>query len=138
MHVKPMPKPLPMHLSPRCRAKTRRGNSCPQPATPKGRCRMHGGAAGSGAPSGPRNGNYRHGLRTQEAMAERKMLRAWVKASSRFPLRSRLISSRHYVAEAKARNFEGSPETPHLNPSSDLQGGYRGSRSLQTAVSDSI
>ena len=25
------------------------------------RCRMHGGAAGSGAPKGNRNGKYRHG-----------------------------------------------------------------------------
>jgi hypothetical protein len=30
---------------------------------------MHGGAAGSGAPSGKRNGNYRHGGRTKEAIA---------------------------------------------------------------------
>jgi hypothetical protein len=29
---------------------------------------MHGGAHGSGAPSGPRNGNYRHGRRTAEAI----------------------------------------------------------------------
>jgi hypothetical protein len=28
---------------------------------------MHGGAHGSGAPSGQRNGNYRHGLHTAEA-----------------------------------------------------------------------
>jgi hypothetical protein len=30
---------------------------------------MHGGANGSGAPSGKRNGNYRHGGSTKEAIA---------------------------------------------------------------------
>jgi hypothetical protein len=36
----------------------------------KGRntCRMHGGAAGSGAPTGKQNGNYRHGACTKEAI----------------------------------------------------------------------
>ncbi|WP_313901526.1 hypothetical protein [Methylobacterium sp. J-076] len=42
----------------------------------KRRCRMHGGAAGSGAPSGSRNGNYRHGERTQTAIAFRQLCRA--------------------------------------------------------------
>lgn len=37
---------------------------------------MHGGAAGSGAPAGERNGNYRHGVYTQEAIAERRFLNA--------------------------------------------------------------
>ncbi|MDN3574278.1 hypothetical protein [Methylobacterium longum] len=37
----------------------------------KERCRMHGGATGSGAPSGSRNGNYRHGQRTKAAKAIR-------------------------------------------------------------------
>ncbi|WP_342111807.1 hypothetical protein [Methylobacterium sp. SI9] len=41
----------------------------------KARCHKHGGAAGSGAPRGSRNGRYRHGLRTQEAMAERRRVR---------------------------------------------------------------
>ena len=31
---------------------------------------MHGGAKGSGAPSGQRNGQYRHGERTKAAIAE--------------------------------------------------------------------
>jgi hypothetical protein len=37
---------------------------------------MHGGAKGSGAPKGNRNGSYRHGLFTCEAIEERKLLRA--------------------------------------------------------------
>jgi hypothetical protein len=40
---------------------------------------MHGGARGSGAPAGRRNGNYRHGAYTREAIAERRLLRAWLK-----------------------------------------------------------
>jgi hypothetical protein len=36
----------------------------------KTRCRMHGGAAGSGAPKGKRNGKYRHGGFTTYRFAE--------------------------------------------------------------------
>ncbi len=35
---------------------------------------MHGGADGSGAPRGPRNGNYRTGFWTKEAVAERRFV----------------------------------------------------------------
>jgi hypothetical protein len=50
------------------------------PVRGRRRCRMHGGAQGSGAPSGERNGNYRHGLYTAEAIAERKAVRAWLRS----------------------------------------------------------
>jgi hypothetical protein len=40
----------------------------------KKRCRMHGGAPGSGAPMGNRNA-LKHGLYTQEAIAERRRVR---------------------------------------------------------------
>ena len=40
---------------------------------------MHGGADGIGAPSGKRNGNYRHGLFTCQAIAERRALRALIR-----------------------------------------------------------
>ena len=33
---------------------------------------MHGGAKGSGAPTGPANGNYRHGGFTCDAARERR------------------------------------------------------------------
>jgi|NGEPerStandDraft_6_1074524.scaffolds.fasta_scaffold83951_2 hypothetical protein len=36
---------------------------------------MHGGAAGSGAPKGPKNGNYKHGRYTKEVAAARRWLR---------------------------------------------------------------
>ena len=38
------------------------------------RCRMHGGAQGSGAPLGNRNA-VKHGLNTRAAIEERKQLR---------------------------------------------------------------
>jgi hypothetical protein len=47
--------------------------------TIKRRCRIHGGAPGSGAPKGERNGNYRHGYYTAEAMAERRALMALIR-----------------------------------------------------------
>jgi hypothetical protein len=47
---------LAMNLALRCRARTRSGELCQSPAVNgKRRCRMHGGASGSGAPSGNKN-----------------------------------------------------------------------------------
>ena len=64
-----------MLASPRCGAKTRTSGSCRSPAVRgKSRCRMHGGAPGSGAPRGNQNAR-RHGLFTGEAIAERKQIR---------------------------------------------------------------
>jgi len=39
---------------------------------------MHGGALGSGAPTGKRNGAFRSGEHTREAIAERQELSALV------------------------------------------------------------
>ncbi len=65
----------PMRTSPRCGAKTRKGTPCQAPAlSGKARCRMHGGAAGSGAPKGNQNA-LKHGLHTKEALALRKHVR---------------------------------------------------------------
>jgi len=59
----------------RCGARTRSGLPCSQPrVTGKARCRLHGGAPGSGAPSGERNGRYCDGAYTKEAKAERRWL----------------------------------------------------------------
>lgn len=61
--------------SPRCGARTRRGSPCRAPIVAgKTRCRMHGGAEGSGAPAGNQNA-LKHGRFTREAMAERRALR---------------------------------------------------------------
>ena len=65
---------LSMHLSPRCRARTRAGTTCQSPAMPNGRCRMHGGKA----PGAPRGNSHalRHGRYTAEAIAERRAFAA--------------------------------------------------------------
>ena len=65
-----------MARAPRCGARTRAGSPCKQAAVNgRRRCRMHGGAQGSGGPLGQRNGNYRNGRFTKRA-AETKR---WVK-----------------------------------------------------------
>src|SRR5262245_781904 len=64
----------PMLSSPRCGAKTRQGGTCRSPAVSgKARCRMHGGARGSGAPRGNQNART-HGLYTCEAKAKRRQV----------------------------------------------------------------
>jgi hypothetical protein len=61
----------------RCGAKTRAGHPCRQAAVrERNRCRMHGGAEGSGGPWGNRNGNFKHGLHTREAKSIRRSVRA--------------------------------------------------------------
>jgi hypothetical protein len=42
---------------------------------------MHGGAARSGAPKGKRNGKYRHGHFTAEAIDERRRLASLIRES---------------------------------------------------------
>ncbi|WP_407148334.1 HGGxSTG domain-containing protein [Bradyrhizobium sp. ORS 86] len=65
-----------MLASPRCGAKTRFGGACRAPAVSgRKRCRMHGGAPGSGAPKANRNAR-KHGLFTRGAIAERREIRA--------------------------------------------------------------
>jgi hypothetical protein len=50
---------------------------------PNGKCRMHGGVS-PGAPKGDRNGNYKHGRFTEEAIAARRELTGWVKLMRKF------------------------------------------------------
>ena len=65
----------PMLASPRCGAKTRAGTPCRSPAVMgRRRCRMHGGAKGSGAPKGNQNA-LSHGAYTSGALRERAELR---------------------------------------------------------------
>jgi uncharacterized protein YjcR len=71
----------PMRTSPRCGAKTRSGQSCQAPAVQgKQRCRMHGGAAGAGAPKGNRNA-LTTGLHTREMIEQRQAVSALLKRS---------------------------------------------------------
>jgi hypothetical protein len=68
--------PLAIRLLPRCGARNRAGQPCQRAvARGKSRCTMHGGAPGSGAPKGERNGNYRHGRFTCEAIDEIRAIR---------------------------------------------------------------
>jgi hypothetical protein len=70
-----------MLSSPRCGAKTRSGRPCMSPAVSgKKRCRMHGGAPGSGAPRGNKNA-LKDGLHTREAIDERRQLRDLLRQS---------------------------------------------------------
>jgi hypothetical protein len=72
---------VPMLSSPRCGAKTRSGAPCKSPTVNgKKRCRMHGGASGSGAPRGNKNA-LKHGLYTREAIEGRRELRALIRNS---------------------------------------------------------
>ncbi|HWZ40334.1 MAG TPA: HGGxSTG domain-containing protein [Bradyrhizobium sp.] len=70
-----------MLTSQRCGAKTRAGTPCKSPAVQgKKRCRMHGGAPGSGAPRDNKNA-VKHGLYTREAIAQRRRLRELMRQS---------------------------------------------------------
>ena len=72
---------LPMRMSLRCGAKTRGGTPCRAPAVAgKERCRMHGGAKGSGAPKGNRNA-WKTGLHTAEEKEMRRRVRDYIQRS---------------------------------------------------------
>ncbi len=73
----------PMMASERCGARTRAGGVCRSPAVSgRRRCRMHGGAKGSGAPQG--NGNaLKAGLYTAERLAMRRQVGAIMRASKK-------------------------------------------------------
>ena len=69
----------PMLDSPRCGARTRAGTPCRSPAVKgKRRCRMHGGAKGSGAPKGNQNA-LKHGTYATVALRERAEMHALIK-----------------------------------------------------------
>jgi len=71
----------PMLASPRCGAKTRSGGPCRSPAVSgKKRCRMHGGAPGSGAPKQNQNA-LKHGVFTRQAIHERNQVQALLRQS---------------------------------------------------------
>jgi hypothetical protein len=64
----------------RCGARTRAGGPCQRPPIRgRKRCRLHG-ALSPGAPRGPKNGNFKSGDWTAEAIAERKWLRSIVQS----------------------------------------------------------
>jgi hypothetical protein len=69
-----------LRQAPRCGARTRGGTPCQRPALRgRKRCRLHGGLS-PGAPRGSKNGNFRNGNWTIEAIEERKCLRSLVRS----------------------------------------------------------
>ncbi|WP_375545948.1 HGGxSTG domain-containing protein [Tsuneonella litorea] len=73
-----MKQPEGLRTCAKCQATTRAGKSCRSPAvTGKRVCRMHGAFAG--APRGKRNGSFKHGGETQEAVALRREASALLK-----------------------------------------------------------
>jgi hypothetical protein len=59
--------------TPQCGAKTRSGEPCRRSPVRGGvRCRLHGGALGSGAPTGERNGNWKGGRYSRVATPEQR------------------------------------------------------------------
>jgi hypothetical protein len=76
----PSAEPLPLQKARRCGARTRKGETCRSPAVHgRARCRMHGGACGSGGPRGEQNGNYRHGHYRAESLEQQRSLRALIR-----------------------------------------------------------
>jgi hypothetical protein len=74
----------PMLASPRCGAKIRSGGLCRSPAVRgRKRCRMHGGAPGSGPLRGNQNARQ-HDLFTKDAIAERKRIQALLGEARKF------------------------------------------------------
>jgi glucans biosynthesis protein len=64
----------------RCGAKTRAGTPCQSPAIRgRRRCRLHGGLS-PGAPRGLKNGNYKNGEWTADAIEEHQWLRSLVRS----------------------------------------------------------
>ncbi len=67
----------------RCGARLRGGGTCRKhPLRGRRRCRLHGGAKGSGAPRGNRNA-VTHGRTTAAALAERRAIARLIRASLR-------------------------------------------------------
>jgi glucans biosynthesis protein len=65
-----------------CGARTAHGPCPSKPEAGRTRCRLHGGAKGSGAPKGNQNA-LKHGLTTREQLARLKHANAVLRAVSR-------------------------------------------------------
>lgn len=91
----------PMLSSRRCGARTRSGKPCMAPAVHgKTRCRMHGGALGSGAPPGNRNA-LKHGRYTRRRIEERRQLQQLVRQARELV---RKVGRSHDSVEEHQRN----------------------------------
>ena len=91
----------------RCGAKTRSGRPCRSPAVGgRARCRMHGGAPGSGGPRGERNGAYKHGRHTRETKELRKLVRQMAREAE--TLLASALSAHGVKKKRSARRRPGS------------------------------
>jgi hypothetical protein len=69
-----------IHDVPHCGAKDRAGMPCQSPPMKdRKRCRIHGGLS-PGAPRGHKNGNYKDGYWTKEAIEGRRFIRSLLKS----------------------------------------------------------
>jgi hypothetical protein len=68
-----------LRRAPQCGAMTRTGTACQRPMRGRKRCRLHGGLS-PGAPRGHKNGNYKNGNWTADAIEERRWLRSLVQS----------------------------------------------------------
>jgi hypothetical protein len=69
--------------APRCGARTRGSRPCRNhPIRRRQRCRLHGGASGTGAPRGNRNA-VKHGRTTAAALAARRAIARLIRESGR-------------------------------------------------------
>ena len=100
----------PMLASPRCGARTRSGSACRSPAVHgKKRCRMHGGALGSGAPRANQNAR-KHGLFSRDAIAERRQVRTLLGEARK------LLEEMKCLAFASGAQTERRSATDQSNP----------------------
>lgn len=94
----------------RCGARGRDGAPCPNPPIPgKRRCRLHGGAPGTGAPKGNRNA-FKHGVYTAEGKALRKEVMDFVRASNHLMEEHR--ARRAYVTTRRLRRWAKAMAAP--------------------------
>ena len=119
-----------LRRAPRCGAMTRTGTACQRPAMRgRKRCRLHGGLS-PGAPRGRRNGNYKNGNWTADAIEERRWLRSLVQlfapcqssisspcaqgaaAALTLGLSGHAVSMAKIDSMAKIENFRNSPAAP--------------------------
>ena len=101
VRINPMhPDPSPMNRSQRCGARTRCGRPCRSPAVNgRKRCRMHGGAIGSGARAGNTNA-LKHGRYSREMLEFRRAVRELLREKPR---------SSSWCEEVHARGMTGRP-----------------------------
>jgi glucans biosynthesis protein len=73
-------RPANLGRAPRCGARTRAGTPCQRSAMrDRSRCRLHGGLS-PGAPQGSKNGNFKNGDWTADAIQERQWLRSLLRS----------------------------------------------------------